>query len=106
MSLPVLILSVELALPTHSFLDGVMVTLYSVPHFSELRSHPMFVPLQLCISPAASTAVTECTNPVTLVLQVIDATPVAQSMTGRKEERGQGAKTKKRIKVKNETLKS
>lgn len=85
------IIVVELSLPTHPFLDGVMVTLYSVPHSSVVRLQPLLVPLQLCRRPVASAADTAYTTPATLLSQVTDTMPVAQLTVGRKVVGGQGA---------------
>lgn len=83
--------SVGLSLPTHPFLDGVMVTLYCLPHESVLRSQLLVVPLQLCWCPAASIAETVCTTSGELSFQDTDTTPVLQSMVVRKLVKGQGA---------------
>lgn len=85
-----------LSLPTHPSLDGVTVTLYSVPHCSVLRLQPLLVPLQLCVRPLASAAVTAYTTPATLLFHLTDTTPVPQFTTGRKVERGQGAEQKRK----------
>lgn len=106
--MPVVIIFVGLSLPTHPFLDGVMVTLYSVPHSSVLRLQLPFVPLQLCRRPVVSTADTVCTTPGTLLFQDTDTTPVVQLTVGRKVMRGQGAERKSgrggevEVKMKNE----
>lgn len=55
-SLPVVIIVVGLSLPTHLFLDGVMVMLYSIPHSRSLRSQLLSILLQLCLRPSVSTA--------------------------------------------------
>lgn len=95
-SLPVWISCVGLSLPTHPSLDGVMVTLYSVPHSSVPRGQPAVVLLQLCRRPVASVADTVYTTPATPLFQVTDATPVVQLTVGRKVGRGQGAERKRR----------
>lgn len=82
---------VWLPLPTHSFLDGVIVTLYCVPHASVLRLQPLFVLLQLCLAPLASAADTVYITPATLLFQVTDTTPVPQFTLERKDEGAQGA---------------
>lgn len=90
--MPVLISFVGLSLPTHPFLDGVMLMLYSVPHSSMLRSQPLSsVPVQLCRCPVLSTADTVYETPATLSFQVTDTSPVLQFTVGRKDDRGQGA---------------
>lgn len=90
-SLPVVIILVGLSLPTHPFLDGVMVTLYFIPHESVLRSQPPDVPLQLCWCPTTSTAEIVCTTSGVLSFQEIDTTPVLQSMVEKKFFKGHGA---------------
>lgn len=82
-SLPVVIICWGLSLPTHPFLDGVMLMLYFVPHSSMLRSQPLSVPLQLCWRPMVSTASTVYMTPGMLSFQVTDTTPVVQLTVGR-----------------------
>ncbi len=89
-----MIIFAGLSLPTHPFLDGVIVTLYFVPHSSVLRLQPLVVPLQLCRRPTVSTADTVYTTPATLLFQVTDTSPVVQLTVGRKVLRGQGAERK------------